>query len=193
MVRQHDIMAKMWPLRWPLRWRVRGLLGWSVIMIIAALMWSSMPARAQQFKIAADPNAPIDIRAEALDVVEAHRRALFSGQVDLRQSGLSLVSQNLNVHWRPDGTLQKARAEGDVVLRTAQNQIIRGQWAEYDFNQLILRMGNAVTVDLPPSPDQDGTRLTGQLFTADLREGTGTLSGGKNGRVKGVLRPLSKP
>jgi lipopolysaccharide transport protein LptA len=162
--------------------------------IMVGLMVSFVStASAQQFSITSDPTAPLDIRAAALDVVEPARRALFSGEVSLEQGTIRLTSKTLYMRWRADQQLHKARAEGEVVLRTALNQVVRGQWAEYDFDRAILEIGDRVHVDLPPTADQDGAQLEGRRFVVDLVKGTGTLTGGEKGRVKGVLRSMPAP
>lgn len=159
------------------------------VMSMAILLWASVAAHAQQFSMQADADAPLDVRAEALDVIEQDGRALFSGEVVLSQGDIRLTSDRLRLDWSEGYQLRSGRAEGRVYLRSSQQQEIRGQWAAYDFATSTLVIGDEVTVVMPPQGDQDGATLSGKRFTIDMRAGLGTLSGGPQGRVKGVLQP----
>jgi lipopolysaccharide export system protein LptA len=132
-----------------------------------------------------DNTQPIEITADALEVREAERRAIFTGEVVAGQGDLRLTAETLNVWYLEDGgetgAIERVRAEGDVFLSSGA-ETARGAWADYDVTTGLVTMGGGVTLA------QGENAIQGERLTVDLTEGTGRIEGG---RVRSVFNPAS--
>jgi lipopolysaccharide export system protein LptA len=133
-----------------------------------------------------DNTQPIEITADALEVREAERRAIFSGDVVAGQGDLRLTADMLNVWYLEDGgetgAIERVRAEGDVFLSSGA-ETARGAWADYDVTTGLVTMGGGVTLA------QGENAVSGERLTVDLTQGTGRIEGG---RVRSVFNPASQ-
>jgi len=138
-----------------------------------------------------DSKAPIEITANTLEVRQAEKLAVFSGEVVAGQGTLRLTADRVEVNYTAEksdndtGAIQKMRAEGNVFLSN-DSETAQGEWAEYDVAGGIVRMGGNVVLT------QGGNAISGQSLVIDLNAGTGRVEGG-TGRVTSTFKPSGKP
>jgi len=166
-------------------------LGFSVAAGAATLAVS--PAEGQQPGSALsnhDTNAPVDVAADRIEVQDRLDRAIFSGNVDVRQAELRLNAERITIAYSSEGGIDIDRidATGGVVLRSP-SETARSQTAIYDLNERIVTMlGNVVL-------DQGRNTVRGGRLVLDLDTGRAVMDGGvpgapgtsttPNGRVTG--------
>lgn len=135
-------------------------------------------------------NAPVDVEADRIEVQDRADRAVFSGNVKVRQGDLALDAARLNVAYSggAGGTsIQRLDASGGVVVRSP-SETARGNFAIYDLNRrLITMLGGVVLV-------RGGSEVRGGRLVLDLNSGRATVDGsavgggtgtGTGGRVTG--------
>jgi len=144
-----------------------------------------------------DSDAPVDVTADRIEVQERADRAIFAGNVHVRQAALTLDTERLTVAYSSSGDVQIRRldAAGGVVVRSP-SETARGDFGIYDLDRkLITLIGNVqlnrganrvagarLVIDLdtgravidggPPGVNQSGGRVTGR-FTVPQRRGGG--------------------
>ncbi|WP_018632061.1 LptA/OstA family protein [Neomegalonema perideroedes] len=136
-----------------------------------------------------NPNLPIEIAADSLEVRQSEQRAVFSGGVDARQGELRLQAQRVEVVYAGDGgasaasgaqgAIRSLRAEGDVFI-TNGSETAQGSWAEYDVAGGVALMGDDVILT------QGENVIRGPRLRIDLNSGQARLEGG---RVQTLFRP----
>jgi len=141
-----------------------------------------------------DSNAPIDVDADRIEVQDRADRAIFAGNVKVRQATLSLDTERLTVAYSSGGGVQIRRldAAGGVVVRSP-SETARGNFGIYDLDKKLITligdvqlrragsqvMGSRLVIDLdsgravidggPPGVGQNGGRVTGH-FTVPKRD-----------------------
>ena len=140
-----------------------------------------------------NPNLPIEIAADSLEVRQTEQRAVFSGGVDARQGELRLQAQRVEVVYAGDGgagasasaggaaagAIRSLRASGDVFI-TNGAETAQGDWAEYDVAGGVALMGDDVILT------QGDNVIRGPRLRIDLNSGQARLEGG---RVQTLFRP----
>jgi len=131
----------------------------------------------------ADPNAPMDIDAETLDVFEHARQALFKGAVKAQQGDFMVRSQEMVAHFvgqtgigtPPPGTdlqgaqIQRIEARQKVVITSKEGQTATGDHAVFDVkSNSVLLTGQQVVVTRGKDVVQ-GSRLKIDLTTGMYR------------------------
>ncbi|WP_416898765.1 MAG: LptA/OstA family protein [Minwuia sp.] len=159
--------------------------------VLAAML--ALPALAQD--LGRDPDAPIEIEADNLEVRQDDNLAIFTGNVDAVQGRMTLTTDELRVTYRTDGkggggadvggAISKLEAVGNVVINTAAERAT-GRRGVYDVDAGIMRLEGGVQLF------RDDNVLTGQTLVMNLNSGVSTLDAGNTGRVKGVFRPEQK-
>jgi lipopolysaccharide export system protein LptA len=108
-----------------------------------------------------DPNAPIDIEADTLDIYDASRQAVFHGNVKSQQGdfivrtvemtafysgqgGLGLASGGEDAAGRSQLTRVEAREQ--VLIKSKDGQTATGDWAIFDVRANNVLMGDHVIV-----------------------------------------------
>lgn len=134
-------------------------------------------------------NAPVDVAADRIEVQDRADRAVFSGNVVVRQSALTLNAARLTVAYSNAGGIQIQRldASGGVVLRSP-SETARGQFAIYDLdNRLITLLGGVTLI-------RGESRVNGGRLVIDLTTGRAVMDGGgpagtaaSGGRVTGTF------
>jgi lipopolysaccharide export system protein LptA len=131
-------------------------------------------------------DAPIDLTADRLEVQERADRAIFAGNVRVKQDELTLDTSRLTVAYSSSGGVQIKRldASGGVTVRSP-SETARGSFGIYDLDRkLITLVGNVVL-------QRQGSQLTGQRLVIDLDSGRAVIDGGpagvgqRGGRVTG--------
>ena len=156
------------------------------IALVAALL---APAAGAQGIKNHNANAPVDVEADRIEVQDRADRAVFSGNVKVRQGGLALDSARLTVAYangRGSGSgvdIQRLDASGGVVVRNA-DQTARGNVAIYDVNRRLITMVGGVSLKQGPNV------INGGRLVMDLNSGRsvvdGSAVGGKGSGVTGT-------
>ena len=154
---------------------------------IGAAIVALAPAMSQTSALKGhDSNAPVDVAANRIEVQDRADRAIFSGDVVVRQAQLTLTAERLTVAYSSAGGIDIDRldASGGVTL-TSPSETARGQFAVYDLDERIITMIGNVALT------QGGNRVEGGRLVIDLDTGNATLTGGapgvseQGGRVTG--------
>jgi len=121
-------------------------------------------------------DAPIDLTADRLEVQDRADRAMFSGNVHVKQDELTLDTARLTVAYSSSGGVQIKRldASGGVTVRSP-SETARGAFGIYDLDRkLITLVGNVVL-------ERQGSQLSGQRLVIDLDSGRAVIDGGPAG------------
>ena len=150
------------------------------LMAIAALSAGAALAQSAREPVSAlkghNSNAPVDVSADRIEVQDRADRAIFGGNVKVRQAELTLDTERLTVAYSSSGGVQIRRldAAGGVVV-TSPSETARGEFGIYDLERkLITLIGN---VRLVRGPNQ----VAGSRLVIDLNSGRAVIDGGPAG------------
>jgi lipopolysaccharide export system protein LptA len=163
----------------------------ATIVGAAALAGTTALAQAQQQQPVSalkghDSNAPVDVNADRIEVQDRADRALFVGNVHVKQAELTLDTQRLTVAYSSNGGVQIRRldAAGGVTVHSP-SETAKGDFGIYDLDRkLITLIGN---VQL----NRDQNQVNGARLVIDLDSGRAVIDGGpagvnqSGGRVSG--------
>jgi lipopolysaccharide export system protein LptA len=123
-----------------------------------------------------DTDAPVDVAADRIEVQDRADRAIFSGNVEVRQGNLQLSASRLTVAYaNAQGiAIQRLEASGGVTLRSP-SETARSQFAIYDLDRRIVTMLGDVTLNRGES------RVNGGRLVIDLDSGHAVMDGGAAG------------
>ena len=133
-----------------------------------------------------DSNAPVDVNADRIEVQDRADRAMFVGNVHVKQAELTLDTQRLTVAYSSNGGVQIRRldAAGGVTVHSP-SETAKGDFGIYDLDRkLITLIGN---VQL----NRDQNQVNGARLVIDLDSGRAVIDGGppgvnqSGGRVSG--------
>ena len=126
-------------------------------------------------------NAPVDVAADRIEVQDRADRAVFSGNVEVRQAELTLNAARLTVAYSDAGGIQIQRldASGGVTVRSP-SETARGQFAIYDLNNRVITMLGGVTLTRGQSHVQGGR------LVLDLDSGRAVMDGSAAGGAPGT-------
>jgi lipopolysaccharide export system protein LptA len=133
-----------------------------------------------------DSNAPVDITAARIEVQERADRAIFAGDVHVRQAELTLDTERLTVAYSSKGGIEIDRldASGGVVVKSP-SETARGDFGIYDLKRKLITLVGNVRLD------RQDSRVTGARLVIDLDSGRAVIDGGgpgigqSGGRVTG--------
>jgi lipopolysaccharide export system protein LptA len=162
-------------------------------LLIAASLVSA--AAAATIATAADPvsalkghdsGAPVDVTADRIEVQDRSDRAIFAGNVHVRQASLSLDTERLTVAYSSGGGVQIRRldASGGVTVRSP-SETARGDFGIYDLDRKLITLVGAVQLN------RGGSQISGSRLVIDLSSGRAVIDGGapgvgqRGGRVTG--------
>ncbi|MXP10693.1 LptA/OstA family protein [Pseudoblastomonas halimionae] len=148
-----------------------------VLMGLALFAATRLPAQA----IAGhNSNAPVEFDADNFTLDDRANRAVLSGNVIIRQAGLTMRASRTIIDYSDAGALQINRitATGGVTV-TRGNESARGGVAVYDFGRRIITMAGGVTLN------RGSDKLSGGRLTIDLRSGVSSIGGGSSGSSDG--------
>ena len=164
-------MNRLWTLR------SMALAGASFALTSLAFLSAGGGDRAQAQALANhNSNAPVDFAAGSIEVQDRADRAVFLGNVHVRQAELTLDTERLTVAYSSGGGIQIRRldAAGGVVVRSP-SETARGNFAIYDLDKrLITLLGN---VQL----NRRGSQVNGSRLVIDLDSGRAVIDGGAPG------------
>ena len=123
-----------------------------------------------------DSNAPIDVAADRIEVQDRADRAIFAGNVRVRQASLSLDTERLTVAYSSGGGVQIRRldAAGGVVVRSP-SETARGNFGIYDLDKRLITLIGAVQLT------RGGSQVMGSRLVIDLDSGRAVIDGGAPG------------
>ena len=127
-----------------------------------------------------DSRAPIDVSAERAEAQDRSDRAVFAGDVVVKQGNLTLRTARITLAYTNNGGLDIDRidASGGVVV-TSPSEIARGDFAVYNPDEALITMVGNVRLE------RGGSHLSGARLTIDLDTGRAVMDGG----LRGVNQP----
>lgn len=161
----------------------------------AATLLAAVPALAQ---LAQKSDAPVDITADELEVINASCQAIWKGNAEALQDTARLRADVIKIFNTPGaakagstgpncGVMQRMEATGSVYyLTTAQK--VRSNAAVYTAdNTTIVMTGDVVAV-------QGQNVLRGDRMTYNTETGAGQMQGSKGGKIRprAVFYPKAK-
>ena len=123
-----------------------------------------------------DSDAPVDVTAERLEVQDRSDRAIFAGNVRVRQGQMTLDTERLTVAYSTAGGVEIRRldASGGVTVRSP-SETARGNFGIYDLDRkLITLVGNVQLA-------RGGSQISGSRLVIDLDSGRAVIDGGPAG------------
>ena len=152
------------------------------LLILAALATAMLGAGLAQAQSGVsalkghDSKAPIDVDAARLEAQDRADRAIFSGNVVVRQGTLTLRTARLTLAYANTNGIDINRidASGGVVI-TSPSETARGDFAVYDLNSRLITMVGNVRLE------RNGSFLNGGRLTLDLDTGRAVMDGGLRG------------
>lgn len=158
-----------------------------VRLALAAAVLVAAAAQAQQGGLSAlkghNSKAPIDLSADHLEAQDRADRAVFSGNVVVKQNELTLRTARLTLAYASNNGIDVNRidASGGVVV-TSPTETARGDFGTYDLNAGVITIVGNVRLE------RNGSFLNGARLTLDTKTGRATMDGGpgaSGGRVTG--------
>ena len=133
-----------------------------------------------------DSNAPIDVAADRIEVQDRADRAIFAGNVHVKQDDLTLDTERLTVAYTSTGGVQIQRldASGGVVVKSP-SETARGDFGIYDLDRKLITLIGGVRLNRADS------QVVGSRLVIDLNTGRAVIDGGgpgigqSGGRVTG--------
>ena len=121
-------------------------------------------------------DAPIDVASDRIEVQDRADRAIFSGNVRVKQAALTLDTQRLTLSYSGgDGVkINRLDASGGVVVRSP-SETARGNFGIYDLDRKLITLIGAVQLN------RGGSQINGQRLTIDLNSGRAVVDGGQAG------------
>lgn len=152
------------------------------IAVAAALLGAGL-AQAQEGISALkghDRNAPIDLAADRAEAQDRADRAIFAGNVVVRQGDLTLRTARLTLAYASQNGIDINRidASGGVVV-TSPSETAKGDFAVYDLDQGLITMVGNVRLE------RGGSYLSGARLTINLDNGRAVMDGGLRGVNQG--------
>ena len=121
-------------------------------------------------------NAPVDVSADRIEVQDRVDRAVFVGNVRVRQAELALDTARLTVAYSSGDGIQIERldAAGGVTVRSP-SETARGSFGVYDLNRKLITLIGDVQLN------RGGSQVNGQRLVIDLETGRAVIDGGAPG------------
>ncbi len=184
--------------------RLRNLIGVAGLALLLAPFGAQAEEDSSPIGFQTDPDAPIEIEADTLEVEQNAQTATFIGNVVAVQGGIRLRSDRLIVTYAEksdsgssdeDGTggteITRIDAKSNVHVMSEDDQSASGDWALYMVADETITMGDTVVLR------QGENVIRGQRLNIDLNSGQARVEGGvtasdgenpSSGRVKGLFR-----
>ncbi len=159
--------------------RMKRLFPVLAMPLVAAAALAVSPVSGQEAGSALkghDTDAPVDVAADRIEVQDRADRAIFSGNVDVRQGALRLSSSRLTVAYSSTGGIEIRRLEasGGVTLRSP-SETARSEFAIYDLDERLVTMIGGVTLT------RGASHVEGGRLVLDLDTGRAVMDGGTPG------------
>lgn len=123
-----------------------------------------------------DTDAPVDVAADRIEVQDRADRAIFSGNVQVRQGNLQMTAARLTITYANASgiQLQRLEASGGVTLRSP-SETARSQFAIYDTARRLVTMIGGVVLT------RSDANVRGGRLVIDLDTGRAVMDGGASG------------
>lgn len=149
---------------------------------------ATLPARGVAFggNFKTDPNAPVDVTADRLDVDDQAKQAVFTGDVKAQQAGFTVRSAELTASYSGAaglgaGATPKAgngeaaklthlQAKKNVEVTSKEGQKATGDWADYDTHANTVTLGGDVVMT------QGKNIVRGTKLVIDMTTGQSVIS-----------------
>ena len=147
-----------------------------VALICAAAAFAQQPQGSISALKGHDSNAPIDVASDRLEVQDRADRAVFVGNVHVKQAELSLDTARLSVAYSSSGGVQIRRldASGGVTVRSP-SETASGTFGIYDLDRKLITLVGDVRLQ------RQGSEINGQRLVIDLDSGRAVIEGGPAG------------
>ena len=125
-------------------------------------------------------NAPVDVSADRIEVQDQADRALFVGNVHVRQEDLTLDTQRLTVSYSSGQAnssgvqIRRLDAAGGVVVRSP-SETAKGDFGIYDLDRKLITLLGAVQLN------RGANQINGSRLVIDLDSGRAVVDGGPPG------------
>jgi lipopolysaccharide export system protein LptA len=132
----------------------------------------AVPASGQALK-GHNAKAPVDVEADRIEVQDRADRAVFSGNVRVRQGGMSLSASRLTLAYDKSGggiDIERIDASGGVTV-TSATESATGDFAIYDLPRRIITLVGGVSLT------QAGNHVSGGRLVIDLDSGRAVVDG----------------
>ena len=123
-----------------------------------------------------DSDAPVDVTADRIEVQDRADRALFAGNVHVKQAELSLDTERLTVAYSSDNGVQIRRldAAGGVVVHSP-SETAKGDFGIYDLDRKLITLIGSVQLN------RGDNQVNGSRLVIDLDTGRAVIDGGPPG------------
>ena len=161
-VQQNELIRSAW------RWAIGGF-----ALTLALLGAIALNAQA----IAGhNSNAPVDFGADRIEFQDRQNRVMLSGNVVIKQAGLTLNAQRTLLNFTDNDAvrIQRLTATGGVRVNRG-NEAASGDVAVYDFNRRIITMSGNVRLN------RGSDTLNGGRLVIDLASGISSVDGSAAG------------
>lgn len=162
-----------------------------VVILALVLPMMACPVAGQALR-GHNTNAPVDVAADRIEVQDRADRAVFVGNVRVKQADMTLASARLTLAYatgaNADVQIERIDATGGVTIQKG-DQTAQGSTAIYDLPRRLITMVGGVTLT------QGGNRVSGGRLVIDLDSGRAVVDGsavgapgtqgGAGGRVTG--------
>lgn len=167
------------------------------VILFASIFASSATAQGMTDVVSGlrtDPDAPIEIEADQLDIYDKKKIAVFKGSVRARQGDTLLNTATLTIHYSGGGagtaqSITRLEANGGVKV-SQKDQNATGDNAYVDMTKEVITLSGNVVLT------QGGNVLRGSKLTIDMRSGAARLAANTSnnqkkgsGRVQGLFIP----
>ena len=161
---------------------MRSMRGFGIILASSLLAVAATTALAQQKQSSVsalkghDSNAPVDVTADRIEVQDRADRAMFTGNVHVKQAELSLDTERLTVAYsNANGVqIQRLDAAGGVVVRSP-SETAKGDFGIYDLDRKLITLIGAVQLN------RGANQVNGSRLVIDLDTGRAVIDGGPPG------------
>ena len=147
-----------------------------IAFVCAAAAFAQQPQGSISALKGHDSNAPIDVASDRLEVQDRADRAVFVGNVHVKQAELSLDTARLSVAYSSSGGVQIKRldASGGVTVRSP-SETASGTFGIYDLDRKLITLVGDVRLQ------RLGSEINGQRLVIDLDSGRAVIEGGPAG------------
>jgi len=151
--------------------------------LAAALATATLAQTGQKQPISAlkghDTNAPVDVTSDRIEVQDRADRAIFSGNVHVRQADMSMDAERVTVAYsRGQGNsgvqIDRIDAAGGVKV-TSPSETAVGQFGIYDTQHKLITLIGGVQLN------RGANQVNGARLVIDLDSGRAVIDGGPPG------------
>ena len=150
-----------------------ALAAFAAVLLGSGMAWAQSGTSALKGH---DSKAPIDLAADRAEAQDRADRAIFAGNVVVKQGELTLRTARLTLAYANTNGIDINRidASGGVTV-TSPSETARGDFAVYDLNEGLITMVGNVRLE------RGGSFLSGGRLTIDLDTGRAVMDGGLRG------------